>query len=96
MLRGQGLWSRKRPSEKRLRPDSEVTGGSRCARVAVFGDTVGPKAHQRAEVYAESRLSLWTWTGKDGDAKSGLNLAAWEMHPMGQNRKAEAQGPIAR
>jgi hypothetical protein len=36
------------------------------------------------EVYFEGRLSLGTWTGCDGEAKAGLNLAAWEVQPMGQ------------
>jgi single-stranded DNA-binding protein len=51
-------------------------------RVALFGDTVGalaPRLIKGAEVYCEGRLSLGTWTGRDGEAKAGLNLAAWEV-----------------
>ena len=46
-------------------------------RVAVFGDTRGhrsPKAYQ-------GRLSLGTWTGRNGEARARLNLAAWEVQP---------------
>jgi hypothetical protein len=35
-----------------------------------------------------------TWTGRDSEAKGALNLAAWEVQPMGQS-EAEAQGPAA-
>jgi single-stranded DNA-binding protein len=64
---------------------------SRCACQstgrALFGDAVGPIAPRLtkgAEVYCEGRLSLGTWTGRDGEAKVGLNLAAWAVQPMGQ------------
>ena len=54
-------------------------------RVAVFGDTVGtvaPRLTKGAEVYCdERRLSLGTWIGRDGEARAGLNLAAWEVQP---------------
>jgi len=68
-------------------------------RVALFGDTVAtlpPRLTKGAEVYCEGRLSLGTWTGKDGGAKTGLNLAAWEVQPMGQigrrNPKVQRSG----
>jgi single-strand DNA-binding protein len=64
-------------------------------RVALFGDTVGELAARLtkgAEVYCEGRLTLGTWTGKDGEPKAGLNLAAWVVQPMGQigRRKPKA------
>jgi single-stranded DNA-binding protein len=64
-------------------------------RVAFFGDTVGTVASRLTkgtEVYCERRLSLGTWTGRDGEAKAGLNLAAWEVQPTGQigRRKPKA------
>ncbi len=65
-------------------------------RVAFFGDTGGTVASRLTkgtEVYRERRLSLGTWTGRDGEAKAGLNLAA-TTH--GVDRTAEAPGPITR
>ena len=56
-------------------------------RGALFGDTVGivaPRLTKGTQVYCEGRLSLGTWTGRDGEARAGLNLAAWEVQPMGQ------------
>ncbi|MGI8427387.1 MAG: single-stranded DNA-binding protein [Actinomycetota bacterium] len=56
-------------------------------RVALFGDTVGtlaPRITKGTEVYCGGRLSLGTWTGRDSESKTGLNLAAWEVQPMGQ------------
>lgn len=51
---------------------------------------LGPETHQRAlRFYCKGRLGLGTWTGRDGEVKAGLNIAAWEVQPMG---KAEAQG----
>jgi single-stranded DNA-binding protein len=29
------------------------------------------------EVYVEGRLSLNTWTGKDGTQRTGLSVTAW-------------------
>ncbi|MGH8566907.1 MAG: single-stranded DNA-binding protein [Gammaproteobacteria bacterium] len=65
-------------------------------RVALFGDSVGdlaPRLTKGAEVYREGRLSLGTWTGRDGEARAGLNLAAWAVCPMGQigRRKPKAR-----
>jgi hypothetical protein len=37
------------------------------------------------------RLSLGTWTGRDGEAKAGLTLAAWEVQPMGQIGRRSAR-----
>lgn len=67
-------------------------------RVALFGDTVDaltPRLTKGVEVYCEGRLSLGTWTGRDGEAKTGLNLTAREVQPIGQigrrNPRAQAR-----
>ena len=55
-------------------------------RVAVFGEMAEairalPKG---AKVYVEGRLKLEEWTGKDGVARHGLNVAATLVQPIGQ------------
>lgn len=63
-------------------------------RVAFFGaGTAAPRLTKGTQIYCEGRLSLGTWTGRDGEAKSGLNLTAWEVQPMGQigRRKPKAR-----
>jgi CheY-like chemotaxis protein len=35
------------------------------------------------EVYAEGRIRLNEWTGQDGQKRSGLNLSAWKLEPLG-------------
>ena len=65
-------------------------------RVAVFGNTVTPltpRLIKGALVYCEGRMTLGTWTDRNGQAKSGLNLSAWQVVPMAQIGAAEAQGP---
>lgn len=55
-------------------------------RVALFGNTaaaLAPRLVKGALVYCEGKLTLGTWT-RDGQAKSGLNLSAWEVAPMAQ------------
>jgi single-stranded DNA-binding protein len=50
-------------------------------RVALLGDAVGaltPRLTKGAQVYCEGRLTLGTWTGRDGEARTGLNLAGEE------------------
>lgn len=68
-------------------------------RVAVFGNTVTPltpRLIKGALVYCEGRMTLGTWTDRNGQGKSGLNLSAWQVVPMAQIGAAEAQGPITR
>jgi single-stranded DNA-binding protein len=36
------------------------------------------------EVYVEGRLSLNTWTGRDGAERTGLSVSAWQVTPLGQ------------
>jgi single-stranded DNA-binding protein len=45
------------------------------------------------EVYCEGRLSLGSWAGKDGEVKTGLSLAAWDVTPMGQIGKKKPRKP---
>ncbi|MGH8538377.1 MAG: single-stranded DNA-binding protein [Gammaproteobacteria bacterium] len=76
--------------------DTKADGEAAVAwvRVALFGDTVGalaPRLTKGAEVYCEGRLSLGTWTGKDGEARAGFNLATWDVKPMGQIGKPKAE-----
>lgn len=55
--------------------------------MALFGNTVTPltpRLIKGALVYCEGRLTLGSWTSRDGQAKSGLNLSAWEVVPMAQ------------
>ena len=65
-------------------------------RVAFFRDTGGTVASrltEGTEVYCEGRLSLRTWTGRDGEARAGLNLGAWEVQPMGQIGRRKPRVP---
>jgi single stranded DNA-binding protein len=36
------------------------------------------------EVYVEGRISLNTWTGKDGQQRTGLSVTAWRVEVLGQ------------
>ncbi|MGI8425195.1 MAG: single-stranded DNA-binding protein [Actinomycetota bacterium] len=36
------------------------------------------------EVYAEGRLSLNAWTGRDGAERTGLSVVAWRIEVLGQ------------
>ena len=41
-----------------------------------------------AQVYVEGRLSLNAWTGKDGQQRTGLSVAAWEGDAARRTRLA--------
>jgi single-stranded DNA-binding protein len=44
-----------------------------------------------AEIYIEGRLSLNTWTGRDGVERTGLSVTAQQAMPLGQiGRRAKA------
>ena len=56
-------------------------------KVVCFGelaDEMAPKLTKGTEVYAEGRLKLNQWAAADGTARSGLELIAWTIQPMGQ------------
>ena len=45
---------------------------------------LGSSAAVQATFKLVGRLSLGTWTGRNGQARAGLNLVAWEVQPMKQ------------
>jgi len=51
-------------------------------------DEVAEKMQARivkgVEVYCEGKLTLGRWEGADGSPRSGLNLSAWTVQPVGQ------------
>jgi hypothetical protein len=52
-----------------------------------LGDAVTaltPRLTKGTQVYCEGRLNLGTWTGGNAEARTGLNLAVWEVQPMRQ------------
>ena len=63
-------------------PDGEAP--ATWVRVALFGDAVGTVVPRLTKGTGEGRITLRTWTGRDGEPKRGSNLAAWEVQPMGQ------------
>jgi single-stranded DNA-binding protein len=68
-------------------------------RVADFRDRAQQLAghlHKGDKIYAEGRLKLDTWTGKDGKERTGLNVAAWRVEQLGQigkNKRANPKAP---
>ncbi len=56
-------------------------------RVGHFGDDAEDLAQQLTkgvEVYCEGRLKMNSWQGQDGAPRSGLNVTAWKLEPVGQ------------
>ena len=63
----------------------------------LFGDKARVAAEALAKgdkVYVEGRLSLDTWTGNDGQARTGLSLVANVAQPLGKigHRKPKTEG----
>lgn len=56
------------------------------ASVSVFEERAAAAAGllKGAEVYIEGRLSLNSWTGRDGEKRTGLSVTAWEVIPLGR------------
>jgi hypothetical protein len=63
--------------------------------VAVFEEKARALAglEKGVEVYCEGSLHLNVWTGRDGVERTGLNVTAWQVVPMGQigRRKLKAR-----
>lgn len=70
-------------------------GEAQFVRVGHFGDDAEDLAQQLTkgvEVYVEGRLKLNTWQATDGTPRSGLNVTAWRLEPVGQiGRRAPQQ-----
>jgi len=67
--------------------------------VSYFGDDAAKIIHhlrKGREVYARGRLSLDTWTGRDGDERKGLSMLAWDMVPGGVRHRPTNYGPRGR
>ena len=58
--------------------------------VAVFEEKARALAGLKkgSEVYIEGRLSLDTWTGKDGQQRTGLSVSAWRVEVLGRIGKS--------
>jgi single-stranded DNA-binding protein len=73
-------------------------GGRQCrrrgpgvwVRVALFGDAVGAAAARFTKGYREGRLTLETWTGRDGEAK-GAQPCGVEVQSMRRCRGSRAR-----
>lgn len=62
-------------------------GQGQWVRVGKFGDDAEDLVQQLskgAEAYVEGRLKLNIWQGADGAPRSGLNVTAWKLEPIGQ------------
>jgi hypothetical protein len=55
--------------------------------VAIFEEKARALAGlaEGAEVYVEGRLSLSTWTGRDGTQRTGLSVSAWQVLPLARS-----------
>ncbi len=62
-------------------------GEGQFVRIGHFGDDAEALAEQLTkgvEVYCEGRLKMNTWQAADGTPRSGLNVTAWKLEPIGQ------------
>jgi single-strand DNA-binding protein len=60
-----------------------------------LAEAMADKLVKGTALYAEGRLKLNTWTAADGTPRSGLELIAWTVQPMGQigQRKPRQSAP---
>jgi single-strand DNA-binding protein len=65
-------------------------------RVVVFGERaedLNGKLVKGARCYAEGRIRLDQWTGRDGEQRASLKLTAWIVQPMGHEGRRPGRGP---
>jgi single stranded DNA-binding protein len=71
-------------------------------RIAVFGERareLSAVLHKGDRVYVEGAIRLNEWTGKDGEKRAGLSVAAWKCEKLGQigrNKPPKAKPSNAR
>ncbi len=72
--------------------------GAQWVKVAVFNERAAQLAghlKKGARVYVEGRLKLQSWTSKSGEARTGLEVAAWRVEQLGQIGKNKPVKPKA-
>jgi single-strand DNA-binding protein len=79
-----------------LPADSKAGDSPEWVKCSIFVDKLEEytpgKLMKGCEVYIEGRLRLGRWNGQDGAQRSGLNVNAWTVHPMGAiGRRAPQQ-----
>ncbi len=65
-------------------------------RVVRFGpdaETLAPRLTKSARVYVEGRLKLDHWTGQDGAERTGINVVASLVQPLGQIGRRRPKKP---
>jgi len=71
-------------------------GDGQWVRVGHFGDDAEQLAAnlpKGAEVYVEGRLRLKTWQAASGNQRSGLDVTAWRLEPIGQLGRRRPRTP---
>jgi single-strand DNA-binding protein len=67
-------------------------------KLVVFGDRAQQLAghlHKGDRIYAEGRLKLEAWTGKEGKERTGIKVAAWKVERLGEIGKSKPVKPKA-
>jgi single-strand DNA-binding protein len=70
-----------------VQDNKAADGQGQWVRVGHFGQDAEDLVQQLvkgADVYVEGRLKLNTWQASDGTQRSGLNVTAWKLEPIGQ------------
>jgi single-stranded DNA-binding protein len=85
-----------------VRDSKAADGDGQFARVGHFGDDaedLAPQLVKGVDVYIEGKLKLNTWQAADGAPRSGLNVTAWKLEPIGTasiGRRAEQSRSASR
>jgi single-strand DNA-binding protein len=79
--------------------DSKAEPGAAAewVKVSYFGqdaEALAERLTKGSEAYAEGRIRLAQWQGRDGQSHYGLNMTAWKLEVLGAIGK-RAQKPAA-
>ncbi|HLZ70495.1 MAG TPA: single-stranded DNA-binding protein [Dehalococcoidia bacterium] len=70
-------------AENRPNGDGATTTWVRCTAWEDLAERLGEALKKGGEVYVEGKLKLSTWTGQDGNPRTGLSVSAWTVQPLG-------------
>lgn len=71
-------------SENRPGGDGAETTWLRVSVWKELAEQLAPRLRKGVAVYVEGKLKLTSWTAADGTERSGLNVSAWLVQPLGQ------------
>lgn len=77
------------------RPESTSATFARVSCWEVLAEQLEGTLPKGTEIYVEGKLTITNYTVKDGEQRTGVNVSAWKVEPLGKiGRSAPKRRPV--